>query len=197
MKTTIAGLLLTVVVTASLQADPVLEDYSRAGKGEIYGFGEALLGWDETTFESGSISLDMGTAYGGGIGLGFNVIDNLNINTEFAVAGVDLDGTMMGTTVPGDATLWRWGVGVDFNILKTRLTPLVTANVGVMHLTGDFSSEEFRETDLNYGVGGGVRWDVSDNWFLKAVYRVNWINLEDSDDATMYQSVTVGIGYAF
>jgi opacity protein-like surface antigen len=67
------------------------------------------------------------------------------------------------------------------------------------YFSGNFANQwfDFGEADLVWGIGGGVRWDISDRWFVKTIYRVNWTSLEKADNATRFNSIALGIGYVF
>ena len=186
------------ITSTSARAD-LFDDSQRGGRTEIYGLGEYLTGWQTTTFSSFGVSSKFSSGVGGGIGLGINLNSHFNLNTELAGAGLSLKGGNSAATISCDTTALQWRVGLDYNIFKTRLTPLVTASCGVLHFSGDFgdSRSRFSETDFSYGVGAGLRWDISDHWFAKAVYRVNWTSLKDSDGPTMFQSIGIGVGYSF
>jgi len=107
-----------------------------------------------------------------GIGVGYNINDNLNLNTTFT----------FGSMVIVD--VYSWNVNLDYNILADRLTPLVSGGIG--YLFGDFGLSEFT---YNLGVGG--RYDITDQFFIKAMYKMTWINSVDMD------SIYLGIGYMF
>lgn len=176
----------------------LFEEFSRKSRVELYGFGEYLTGWEKTTFLNQGGSLEFDSAFGGGIGTGFSLGDCLDLNTDFSLARLDVTGRVPGASVTGDSTLLRWNVNLDYNILKRRFTPLITGGAGIMHFNGEFGrGAEFSETDFTWRVGAGARWDITDHLFAKAIYRVNWVSLEDSDHSTMFHSVALMLGYAF
>lgn len=193
MKTSI----ITVLLALAAGAAGAAESYSRANRWEVYGYGSYLSGADST--KAGSVKVELGQGFAGGIGFGYNFSDYLNLNTTIGGGTLDIEGSAPGVTIETDSTIFTMDVNLDYNILKTPLTPFVSGGVGFMHFGGDFggSSSTFSETDLTYGVGGGLRWDINERWFLKAMYRANWTKLQDTDSALMYHSGTIGVGVKF
>jgi opacity protein-like surface antigen len=199
-----ASLLITAatvrVVNAASLPSPI-EEYSRTGKLEIYAIAESLNAWEKTKFDHGnSVKIDSGI--GGGVGFGYNINEYLNVNTSITGTGVGFKArnSDFGSSSSGDIAVVKWDVNLDYNILKKRLTPVLTAGAGMAYFSGGFDNSsflDFGETDLIWGVGGGVRWDISDHWFAKAIYRVNWTTLQDSENTTRFNSIALGIGYKF
>lgn len=101
-----------------------------------------------------------------GIGLGYNLNDNFNLNTTF--------------TFEEDVN-W-WNVNLDYNILPDRLTPLVQGGIGLLFNGG---------SEFTYSLGVGGRYDITDNIFVKAMYRITWVDSDDVD------GIYLGIGYMF
>ncbi len=68
---------------------------------------------------------------------------------------------------------------------------------GKWSLSGDVADVPLSETDLTFGVGAGVRWDISDRWYAKAVYRMNWTEFSGFDELTLVHGATVSVGFRF
>lgn len=185
----VAALGLLATVTSANAG--LFEEYSRKNihPGEFYGYFHTMDG--DTDFD-GTIITDKGNVFG--IGFGINMSDYLNLNTELGIAKLDTTSSLGGSA---DTDMFEWKVGLDYNILKYRLTPIVTGGFGVMSQSGSVGDVDWQETTFTYGVGAGVRWDISDRFVLKAVYRFDWTNFEGSAGATRYDSVWVSIGYKF
>jgi opacity protein-like surface antigen len=177
-----------------------LDEFSRKGKGEFHGVAEYLTGWETTKFNGGDISLKIDSGFAGGIGFGYSINDYLNVNSSITGGSLDFEAedSFFGNT-SDDTSVVKWDVNLDYNILKKRLTPLITTGVGMTYFSGNFANQwfDFGEADLVWGIGGGVRWDISDRWFVKTLYRVNWTSLEKADNATRFNSIALGIGYVF
>src|SRR5579862_2029862 len=143
------ALLPFVGVTTSWAQESPGDEYSRAGKFEAFAVGQY-----------GHIALaDVSTGQVG-IGVGYNVIDQINIHASLA-------GGFIGAGV-GDIDvstgLFSGHLGLDYNILRTRLTPYLTAGGGFYYVP--VASTVL--SSLNMGVG--CRWDFNDRWFAKAAY---------------------------
>ena len=185
--------LLAFVMTSSICS---AQAGSRSGKSEIYGILQTLGGWSDK--ESGTIlgetvSLEYGLddAFIYGVGIGYNIDDHFNLNTDFAFGTQDVfaEFEAVGIVVKGkeSATVFLWNVNLDYNILAEPLTPLVSAGIGYATYSGSGATG----SDFTYNIGGGGRWDISDNFFVKATYRMTWFEDFDQD------GIFVGIGYMF
>lgn len=86
---------------------------------------------------------------------------------------------------------------LDVNILKSRFTPMVSGGIGFIRFTGGFNGGAFDETDFSYNLGWGFRWDVTNHFLIKAIYRATWTKLEDSDESILLDGISLGIGYVF
>jgi len=82
-----------------------------------------------------------------------------------------------------DVDIFNFIFNVDYNILKSRFTPVITAGAGFMLLKYDYSDSVGKGFTCN--VGAGFRWDVNDTLFIKSIYRVNWVTAEDIDPLTL------------
>ena len=193
----ITFILICIFLTATSSIS-IAQDWSRKGKGELYIFGQ-YMGGDTTTAkvfgEKFSIKLDDTIA--GGLGYGFNFNDHFNLNFDLFYGQADVKGNPFGERVSGDTNLIGFDMNADLNVLKNRLTPLITAGIGYIRFDGDFEGNDFDETDFSYNVGGGIRWDVTDHLLLKVVYRSLWTKLEDTEDSLRFDVIALSIGYIF
>jgi opacity protein-like surface antigen len=109
-------------------------------------------------------------------------------------------------------------VNVDYNIINRRLTPFVTAGIGYQYLETDLdtlppvdycwwdpwwgwvctSAEPVASTtDFTWNAGAGLRWDITDNLFVKLLGGVNWVAYNDAEDVTTMIEGTFSIGWTF
>jgi opacity protein-like surface antigen len=196
IKHVITIILISIFLTA-VSGVCSAQDWSRKGKGELYVFGQ-FMGGDTTTgdnFEELSIELDDTIA--GGLGYGYNFNDHFNLNFDLFYGQTDVKGAAFDESVSGDTKLIGSDINIDFNILKSRLTPLITGGIGYVHFNGDFEGNNFDETDFSYNIGGGLRWDVTDHLLLKAVYRSLWTKLEDTEESLRFDVIALSVGYMF
>ena len=145
--------------------------------------------------------------FAGGLGLGYNVNDHLNLNLTLVTG--DADRTIDQETDSGivqrpfrdgmDAT--RVEINADLYLLDGPLTPFATAGIGLNILSGsgrnDVSDVDDLEDEntLAYGAGLGVRWDLGDHLFLKLWYRSTWFAPENADDEFQLHSANLAVGF--
>lgn len=182
--------LLAVVMTSAVCS---AQEYSRKGQTELYGILQTMGGGKATT-SGKNVGFDDTTVYG--FGFGINITDHWNLNMDLLFGSTDLEpGGPLSTATSGDTSLWLWNINVDYNILSQRLTPLVTAGIGLFGMSGDFDNgASFSESNFSYNLGVGGRWDISDNLFLKAIYRITWHDLEGMDGPD-FDGIMVSIGF--
>ena len=195
LTTIAAGLVLGAAFLPASRAASPFDEYSRRGKLDVYSFGQYQSG-DTARSSSLGVTLKLDSSYGGGIGVGYHFTDNLAVNTDLSIGSAGLTGTAAGTTIRTDLTQIGANLGLEYNILKRRLTPLLTAGGGFVNLS-DVGGIGASETDFSYFVGGGVRWDINDHWFMKAVYKANFTELRNTDSSLLLHTLTLGIGYSF
>lgn len=173
-KQIMIGLTLASFVAVTASAGSLMEEYSRAGKWEVAGFGQYF------TFPDDNVS-----AFGGGLSVGYNALDQLCINADLSISCWDAD---YGTW---EATSYMGGLSVDYNILAKRFTPFLTAGAGVL---GWDSGGDVMFTG---GLGAGLRWDATDNIHVKAAYRATWLTDSDVSGSAFGHGFTLAVGYKF
>ena len=168
----------------------------RANRGEVFGIFR-LMGGDRTTSYGDEIIL--GDSFHFGFGVGYNVDEHINVNTDFLVGGADIDAIVFDEYLWGDTTIVGWDLNLDYNFLEGNFSPLVTGGIGFMNFDGDFGpgSATFPETDFSCNFGVGVRWDFNDRMLLKAVYRFNRVKLKDTDSALLLDGLHLAFGVRF
>lgn len=180
----------------------IAQEWSRKGRGEVFVLGQSMSG-DTTTGTVAGLrpTIELDDTIVGGLGYGFNFNDFININTGLYFGSTDITGRVSGVTLTGDTNLFGWDLNLDINFLKTRFTPLMTGGIGFINFNGSWNSavgsEDFSETDFSYNLGGGFRWDVSDHFLIKALYKATWTKLQDTDNNIMFNGVSLSIGYVF
>jgi len=185
----------TVFMTTSVQSTTLLEEYSRQGKQEYFLTAQSMSGDKTTAYFLGAIEteleIDDFMAFGGGYGK--HLTDFVNLNTELLLGS---------TEVLGDsATFVNWNLGLDYNFMKTRLTPLVTGGIGIINFRTNTSKDGVTlldSTNTSYYLGGGFRWDVTDSFFVKGIYKATWTKLfEESNDTLLLNGINLNVGYIF
>lgn len=170
------------------------QEWSRKDKGEIFALCQHMSG--DTTSGLG-IEMEVDDTTVGGFGIGSNFNDHLNLNADMFFGSTDMIGRAYGVTVTADTYLFGMDFNLDVNILKSRFTPMVSGGIGFINFTGDFNGGDFDETDFSYNLGAGFRWDVTDHFLIKGIYRATWTKLEDTDDSILLDGVSLSSGYVF
>lgn len=165
----------------------------RAGKTELFGTFQTMGGGD-ASMTGAKLDFDDTNVYG--FGLGYNIDNHWNINTDLLFGSTDIDVSgPLPTATAGDTNLWLWNVNLDYNIFEGPLTPLVTVGIGLFGMDGDFNNgASFDESNFSYNWGVGGRWDISDDMLLKVIYRVTYHDLEDMDGPD-FDGVMVSFGF--
>jgi len=189
--------LLAFVMTSSVCSG---QEWSRKGRREIL-FTIQPVSISTTDYSGSKDKYDDTTFYG--LGIGSNVNDNSNMYLDFLFCSPDSTVTYSGgSTVQTDNRFFGMNINLDYNILnnilKGRLTPLVTGGIGIMSLSGDVEGGgSFKESHFSYNIGVGLRWDIRDNLAFKAIYRNTWITLDGAKDATKFDGISVSFVYMF
>jgi opacity protein-like surface antigen len=175
--------------------------YSRSGKSEIYGMIQTMSG-NTSDFSSSTYTIensgefDDSTVFG--FGIGSNFTDHWNVNMDLLFGSSDFTRIRQrpgySSTSVGDCDLFFWDINVEYNVFADRLTPLVTGGIGLANFSiGSLISE----TDFTYNLGAGGRWDITDNIFVKALYRITWTELEDAKSNVDFDGICLSVGYMF
>ncbi|MFC1792350.1 porin family protein [Planctomycetota bacterium] len=194
--------LLVFTMTASICS---AEEYSRKGKSELFGTIQKMsseeVEYPFTHILPVKLDVDSTTVYG--FGYGQNLTDNWNINMDLLFGYADTDVKIVQNAT--DVTVGSvemdyilWDLNVDYNIFKSRFTPLITGGIGFMDYSIDTNTTgvgEVNESNFSYNLGAGVRWDVLDNLLLKVIYRSTWSEFDDNDQR--YDGVSLSFAYMF
>ena len=196
--------LLVFTMAASLCS---AQEWSRKGKSELFGTIQTMASEKvEYSYPDGlpldvlPVKFDMDSTILYGLGLGYNLSDHWNINTDLLFGSADTDVKVANVTVEtADMDYVLWDINVDYNIWKRRFTPLVTSGIGLMNFSINTTSNagEVHESDFSYNLGAGVRWDIKDNLLLKVIYRSTWTGLNNADNDQMFESVNVSVAYMY
>lgn len=221
------ALLLTFTATllpARAQIPWATQPISRFGRSEIYGIGQYLHS-DDINFDGpfGTVKSRMDDTGLGGFGVAFHFNDFLSVRGDFMFgnatfhADVPLD---TGGTVAykQDAFIHTARFNLDYNMINRRITPVLTAGIGYQYLETELDNAppvntcwwdpwagwicysghvHAWETDFTWNVGGGVRWDVTDHLFVKAIAGANWLEYRGASGITTQIEGIFSIGWRF
>jgi hypothetical protein len=120
------AVLLTLVLVALFNMAAVCEgqDWTRAGRVEIFAMGQAMSG-DDTTGLGLSLEIDDGIV--GGLGLAFNLKEHINLNADLWFGASDLTVKGFQVLLTGNPNMLGTDFNVGVNFLKSRFTPVVSA----------------------------------------------------------------------
>jgi opacity protein-like surface antigen len=183
------------------------QEYSRKGKTEVFGTIQQMSS-EEVVYEFTDIfpvklDIDSTTVYG--IGYGQNLTDHWNINVDLLFGYADTDVKIVHEVIDVKVASVEMDyilgdINVDYNIFKSRFTPLVTGGIGFMDYSISTTATgvgRVNDTDFSYNLGAGVRWDVKDNILLKLIYRSTWTEFSDADEDQRYDGISFSVAYMF
>lgn len=155
------------------------ESFRRAGKA------------NPNLFASGYYLTDQGFSIntaGGGVGMGYNLTDTWGWSTEAIFANTGVKGSdSSGMTYAGL-------VNLECDFLKSRFTPLATVGIGGIGFDLGGDNPKYSGAGFLYGGGVGFRYDITDDIFLRATYRVFGATV---GGLSVMQGVTVSFGFSF
>ncbi len=212
------------VLPALAEMPSPLEKFERRGKTEIYGIGQYLHS-EDFTFASpvGDIKGKMADTGLGGFGIAYHFNDYLSLRGDFMFGGATLSGDVPlegggRTHIEQDAFLQTGRLNLDYNIINRRFTPFVTAGIGYQYTETELnglppvntcwwdpwwgwvctsSTPTAWETDFTWNAGAGVRWNVTDNFFVKAMAGANWLEYSGGDGISTQIEGIFSIGWTF
>jgi opacity protein-like surface antigen len=207
MKTTsplwIAALVLVGAGTSARAAIPYATDrFLRHDKFEAYGIGE-YLHQDDISFPG--VKVKMNDTGLGGIGMAWHFSDYFSAHADFLMGPATFHGQPNSGTpydIGEGALLQPTRFNLDYNIINRRLTPYLTAGLGYQYFEIDQSYHSgnyyyynyYSEFDFSWNVGAGIRWNITDNLFIKAAGQVQWVLYQDAQNPTAQIGASFAIG---
>jgi opacity protein-like surface antigen len=197
--------LLVFTMTANLC---IAQEWSRKGKSELFGTLQTMASEtveysypDKLPTIQLPVTLEMDSTIIYGFGFGYNFTDHWNINTDMLFGSADTDVKVGNTKVEtADMDYILWNINIDYNIWKSRFTPLITCGIGLMDFAIDTTAtgvEKVHESNFSSNLGAGVRWDIKDNLLLKLIYRSTWTEVHKADNDQRYDGVSLSVAYMF
>ena len=206
----LAALLLSAALPTAHGQIPWATDYfPRQYRTEFYGIGQ-YLHQENATFPGpfdGSPNLTLQDTGLGGFGIGFHFNEFFSIHGDFMLGPATLRAHTPGSpgyTFGDNAFLQTGRFNIDYNIINRRLTPFLTAGIGWQYLQveqdyydygGYYDHEFYSQTDFTWNAGGGLRWDITDNLFVKLTGGAQWLQYEDSDKVFTQIEAFLAVGW--
>jgi len=195
-------------------------DYAnRAGRWEFFGTG-VYRSEGPTTFrtDSGDVKVHVENSGMGGFGAAYNFTDQLALRFDTRFGDTVSRGTGLQTGGHSDVFLNDGRVNLEWNVLRSRVTPFVTGGIGFQYVEIElqnvdpvpvcywdpwygyycgYSKPVFTETDFAWNVGAGLRWDVTDHLVLRAALDAGWVDYQHSKSVTGLLNGVFTIGWMF
>ena len=206
------------VLCTQAQIPWATEPFPRANKFEVYGLGE-YLHQDDTTFNDpyyGNVTMKMDDTGLGGVGMAYHFNDFLSVRADFMFgeATIHTEGPDGMDIIPTQTAFLQTGrINLDYNMINRRLTPVLTAGIGYQYMEIDqsqtFTYQDYNgfysvtadsyyyETDFTWNVGAGFRWNVTDQFFIKAMVGPQWLQYNGADGITTQIEGFFVIGWMF
>ncbi len=199
--------LLTQWLIAAAPSSGEEQMWTRAGRWEIFLFGQDMDGDEASETISGEKFDTIVDGFTGvGIGGGYNLNDYVGIKLDAFGGSTDLKIESGLDILEEDTDISGVNLNFDVYFFPGRLTPFVTGGIGVITLYEDFDDHDHHHhhyhyddysTSFSYNAGAGVRWDIGNHFFVKALYRSTWSELEDTDDTMQFDGFSMFAGYMF
>jgi opacity protein-like surface antigen len=206
-------------LAAPAQIPMAWEQFSLAGRFDVYGIGQYLHS-DDVTFNGplGDVKVRMADTGMGGFGVAFHFNDALALHGDFMFGDANFSGDYpvgTGATahVSRDAFIQTGRLNLDYYMIKRRLTPFVTAGIGYQYLDADLenlppegvnwwwqdrrSRFHKEETDLTGNVGAGIRWSITDQLFIRLTGGAKWLEYRGANGVTTQIEGIFAIGWMF
>ncbi len=206
------------LLSAQAQIPSALEGFSRQGKFDIYGIGQYLHQTDDAKYSSsvGTFRLKLDDTGLGGFGAAYHFNDFLAIHGDFMLGpatfrGIEPDGTTY--ELGNNGFIQSGRINLDYNIINRRVTPFITAGIGWQYMQVDqeyyyydiyhhyphydYYYDYYSETDFTWNVGVGIRWNITDNLFMKLTGGAQWLQYNDANNVTTQIEAFFAIGGTF
>ncbi len=140
---------------------------TRAGRWQAYGAFQAMAVLNVVESNAGIV--------GGGIGVGYDFTEHFTLSGDLSLSSAQFEGGLLDFNEDHeDTTLFMAHLYADYNILKYPVTPVLSGGLGV----GAFSNGTGAALDQT--IGFGVRWDIDEHMFFKALVRTGVFETTDS-----------------
>ncbi len=217
-------LLSASMLPVSAQIPMATDPFSRNGRTELYGIGQYLHS-DDIDFNGpyGTVKTKMNDTGLGGFGVAYHFSDFFSVHADFMFGSATFSGdvpTASGSSVgfSQNAFIQTGRFNVDYNIINRRITPFLTAGIGYQYTETElqnappvgycwwdpwwgwvcsYDHPHAWQTDFTWNVGGGFRWNITDNLFIKATAGATWLEYDGSHGITTQIEGIFAIGATF
>ncbi len=188
------------------------EYFSRQNKFDVYGIGEYLHQGDTTypTVSGSTVKMTMDDTGLGGVGMAWHFNDFIAVHGDFLFGPATFHAQGAGgpsLALGQDGFLQTGRINLDYNIINRRLTPFITAGLGYQYAQVEenypynyyhyYYNNYYSETDFTWNAGAGIRWNITDRFFIKATGGAQWLQYQDAQNITTQIEASFAIGMTF
>jgi Outer membrane protein beta-barrel domain len=125
---------------------------------------------------------DADPSYGGGVSLTYHLTEHIALSADLLAGNASGTsylqvGSRSATRTEFNGTGFTGLLNGEWSLLKSKFTPVIAGTVGFATTDAErvagASSSEFV-----YGLGAGARWDISDRWSIKGLFRALWSDVD-------------------
>jgi len=199
-----------VGLLASTLSTDANANYSKRGEKWESTF-KVVYGQDTTIDAQGGSSTYIKSDFGWGFTLGYNLNPHILLNWDFSSTTPSYKATLVPDSGPEvdinhKMDIYETQFNVVYNVLESSFTPYIQAGAGWSYIDSNIASgppgavcwwdpwwgyvcngyqSTFNDTRFSYNVAAGIRYELSNYLTLKASYRQGFIDLSNSDDASI------------
>jgi opacity protein-like surface antigen len=193
----------------------------RTGSFEVFAEGSVLFS-TKVSFQGGS-NAQTQSDLGFGLGFGLNITDHWFAGLDFQYNSVDYSTQIASADVPpkpaatlrGSAAFNRLAPHAGYYFFDGPITPYVVANIGYSWVDTNIPTgppqtgcwwdpwfgrvcstwQSTHTTDaFTFGVGGGLRWDLNRNGFIRLGYEHDWFEFSGSSGTPGFDTLRLQFG---
>lgn len=181
--------------------------------------------YGETVDFEGGASASIASDPGFGFTAGYNYSNHLNLKASLTWNDTRYDGRRVlddgnGTTetISGVMDTFNFSAVADYYLFDGSFSPFVSGMIGWSAMDGNVAAgfpeevcwwdpwwgyycEYYQPTygadSFSYGVGAGLRFDLSENHFIRAGYYERWLDIEYADSNPSLGSAIVEFGFMY
>jgi opacity protein-like surface antigen len=199
-------------------AQNVVGEITRDKKWDVYILGQNLTSEEiEYRTNSGLVPITMSPTPMGGFGFGYHFMKNFAWRFEGAIGYPTFTGHGPASGTTRDVALHTGMLNFDWFMLDKRVSPYFTAGLGWQYIYAQTSNigapvaywdpwygytvgvayPGHSETDFLWTLGLGLRWDVSQHFFLKLAADSNWVDFSKASKTInqIRYGLTLGMMY--
>lgn len=166
-----------------LKGEDAASESVRAGRWEA---GPTFVYLDAESYGTASGNttylFDADPSYGAGATLSYHLTEHFSISSDLLAGNVSgaaytKTGSQPQRSTDFSGTGFTGLLNGEWNILKSRFTPVIAGTVGFATTDAERAAGA-SSAEFVYGLGAGARWDFSDRWSVKALFRALWSDVD-------------------